>query len=64
MNRCRVVQHEPVAAERDDHVGVVGLGIAITANQALLRALRFRHVAGDKGDVLVARFGGTLGHSG
>ena len=55
-------QHQAVAAERDDDVGLVRRGVAIALDQAPARALRHRRVAGDEGDALEAGAGRALGH--
>ena len=64
MNRCRVVEHEAVAAERDDDVGRVRRRVAVAANEPPQRLLRRRRVAGDKGDALEATVRAALGHGG
>ncbi len=44
------LQHEPVAAERDDGVGVVGRGVAVALDERGARLIRLWRVAGDEGD--------------
>ena len=46
------LQHQPVAAERDDHVGLRGIGIAVTFFKPTIGITRFRRMARDKGDML------------
>ena len=53
------LQHEPVAPERDNDVGVGRVRIAIARCQCGQRGLRLRDRAGDKGDPLVTRAGGV-----
>ena len=46
------LQHQPVAAERHDHVGGVGLDIAVALLQPLIGLARLGRGGGDEGDVL------------
>ena len=53
------LQHEAVAAERDDDVGGLGIDIAVARDEPSQRLLRLRDRARDEGDPLIAR-GGRL----
>ncbi|MNW01035.1 hypothetical protein D3C71_1966140 [compost metagenome] len=44
------LQHEAVAAERDQHVGVVGFVLVVLSDQRAQGALRFVGVTGEEGD--------------
>ena len=44
------LQHEAVAAERDEHVGVVGLALAVLGDQRRERALGFFGGTGEEGE--------------
>ena len=46
------LQHQAVAAERDDDVGLRGVGIAVALFKPAIGLTRFRRMAGDKGDML------------
>ena len=46
------LQHQAVAAERDDGVGRLGIGIAVGVGEPLQRRARLRHVARDEGDLV------------
>src|SRR5262249_36769366 len=48
------LQHEAVAAERDDDVGARRIGIAVAADQRGTRLLGLGYRAGHEGDVLEA----------
>ena len=48
------LQHQPVAAERDDGVGVLGRGVAVALGERDARLLRLLGVAGDEGDFIEA----------
>ena len=51
------LQHQPVAAERDDGVGRPGLGVAVARSQPLQGLAGLGHVAGDERDFLeVSRY--------
>ena len=49
------LQHQAVAAERDDHVGVLRLGIAVALLQPHIGLARLRRRGGDEGDMLETR---------
>jgi hypothetical protein len=55
------LQHEAVAAERDDHVGGSRSDVAVTGGEPLERLLCLRDGAGDEGYPFVARFRGAHG---
>jgi hypothetical protein len=38
------LQHQPVAAKRDEHFGIGGRGVALAIRQALQGFLGFRHI--------------------
>ena len=44
------LQHQAVAAERDDHVGLRGVGIAVALFEPRVGLARLRRLAGDEGD--------------
>jgi len=46
------LQHEAVAAQRDDDIGVFGRGVLVAAFQPLEGLLRFRGLRRDEGDRL------------
>ena len=46
------LQHQAVAAERDDHVGFRGVGIAVALFEPRVGLARLRRRAGDEGDML------------
>ena len=48
------LQHEPVAAECDDHVGGVGLRVAVSRSEPFERLTRLSNRAGDERYSLVA----------
>ena len=48
------LQHQAVAAERDDDVGFLRLGIAVAPPSAAIGVARFRRLAGDDCDGLKA----------
>src|SRR5215213_9805515 len=51
------LQHQAVAAERNDHVGFLGRRVAVMPGQAGARVLGFGHRACDKGDPRMAGIG-------
>jgi hypothetical protein len=53
------LQHEAVAAERDDHVRALGRGVAVALAEARARLLGLGIEACHEGDLLVARAGCT-----
>ena len=46
------LQHQPVAAERDDGIGLLRGDVAVQLRQGRKRAPGFRHLTGNKGDLL------------
>ncbi len=56
------LQHVPVAAQRDDGVGVGGIDLAIARNETLASLDGFRHVARDEGNLVEFSF--RLWHAG
>ena len=46
------LQHQSVAAERDDDIGLRGIGIAVAFLKPAIGLTRFRRMARDKGDML------------
>src|SRR5262245_18417564 len=46
------LQHQTVAAECDDDIGLLGIGIAIALLKSAIGLARFRRMACDKGDML------------
>ncbi len=46
------LQHQSVAAERDNHIGLCGIGIAVAFFEPRISLTRFRRMARDKGDML------------
>ncbi len=56
------LQHEPVAAQRDDGVGFLGRYVAVQLRQGRKRAAGLRHLAGDERDLLeLLRYSGHVG---
>ena len=55
------LQHEPVAAQRHDDIGVLGGDVAIAGGQPFERLLRLADGAGDEGYALEARVRGAHG---
>ena len=49
------LQHQAVAAECDDDVGLRGIGIAVAFLKPAVGLTRFRRMACDKGDMLKSR---------
>ena len=46
------LQHQAIAAERDDDIGLRRIGIAIALFKPAVGLTRFRRMACDKGDML------------
>ena len=55
------LQHQAVAAERDDDVGLGGGEVAVALDQPRARLLRLRDRARHEGDALVAGLGSAHG---
>ena len=55
------LQHEPVAAQRHDDIGVLGGDVAIAGGQPFERLLRLPDGAGDEGYAFEARVRGAHG---
>ena len=56
------LQHQPVAAERDNNVGLGGVGVAVALFQPRIGLARLGRLAGDEGDMLETL--GRLAHEG